>query len=149
MNQRLAWYVVIILHAMLWGCTTHLDQITNFHIEGRVVDRESDAALQEAKVLFIDTGFDYVRSSNFAAEEVGQSSQGGVLNISFDYFWGWEKSFFWADPKKTFTLKIDHQGYEPLGLDLRAGDFQSVGNEVRVNVGVVTLRKNVQALPVR
>ena len=135
-RKYLLWLLATLL---VFGCTTHVDSLTKFRIEGEVKDQESGLPVQGAMLSFTDSGFDYVRSKHRTVQRVGQSNNTGKLGLKFDYFWGRNESVLAEKPSRTFTLTIEHPMYQSQEVHLRAADFPTVDNEIQVNLGIVKL----------
>lgn len=142
------WFYMLTA-VLLFGCSTHVDNLTRFHIKGDVIGKESGAPVKRAVLFFTDTGFDYVRSKNVSARQIGQSDEGGKLNLRFDYLWGVNESLFAKTPPQTFILGLEHPAYQALKIPLRATDFPVTGNEVQVNLGVIKLTARDPVLPIK
>jgi hypothetical protein len=142
-------WLCMLTAVLLFGCSTHVDNLTRFHIKGEVIAQESGAPVQRAVLFFTDTGFDYVRSKNVSARQVGQSDESGKLNLRFDYLWGVNESLFANKPPQTFILSLEHPAYQSLKIPLRAADLPATDNEVQVNLGVIKLTARDPVLPVK
>jgi hypothetical protein len=142
-------WLYMLTAVLLFGCSTHRDNLTRFHIKGEVIGGESGAPVHRAVLFFTDAGFDYVRSKNVSARQIGQSDEGGKLSLRFDYLWGVNESLFANKPSQTFILGLEHPAYQVLKIPLRATDFPATGNEVQVNLGVIKLTARDPLLPVK
>lgn len=139
----------MLMTLLLFGCSTHVDNLSKFHIEGEVIAQESGVPVQGAVLFFTDTGFDYVRSKNMSAQRVGRSDSSGKLSLKFDYLWGENKSIFTRSSPQTFILSLEHPTYQPVNIPLRATDFPIASNEIQINLGIVKLTTSDPIAPVR
>ncbi|MEK9141788.1 MAG: hypothetical protein AAB308_12105 [Nitrospirota bacterium] len=146
MTDRRFWHCMLMA-LTLFGCSTHVDNLTKFHIKGEVLEQASGVPVQGAVLSFTDTGFDYVRSKNVSAQKIGESENGGKLNVKFAYSWGVNESLFANKPPQTFILSLEHPAYQTIKIPLRASDFSAPDNEVQVNLGIVKLTTRAPVMP--
>jgi hypothetical protein len=119
-NMKLPKVMTALLLLMLTSCTNY-DYIQSFAISGRVINQTTRQSIRDAKVNFVDTGFDYVRSKEHFAKNVGMTNGEGRLETKFDYFWG-NQGILWIKPssKKTFDITVERNGYRKRTLSFKA-----------------------------
>ena len=141
MAKRLSpWWLTLIGALLFPGCYRHLDYLTEFHIQGTVVDKRSGEPLGNVEIMFIDTGFDDARSRNQVPESVGTTDRLGNFDLSFDYAWAVNEGLFKRKPAKTCTLEFLRESYRTTRLDLRESDFSHDGKTSHImlkGVGLV------------
>ena len=83
---RIWFFTSLIILFTISGCTAkHIHSVTIFEIQGHVFDKASGLPLENVKVSFIDTGYDYVRSKKPFPIEIGQSDSNGLIKARFNY----------------------------------------------------------------
>jgi hypothetical protein len=90
---------------------------------------------------FIDKGFDIYRSNIENSMEIGKSDDHGVINTKFEYFWGYDKSWFHKDPSMTFEILVTKQGFKEKRLFFKAADLERSGDFTQIHLGVLQLVK--------
>lgn len=118
--------IYLIISAILivqFGCAKHIDRVDAFHIIGRVIDKTTERPIEGVQVSFRDTGFDSIRSQDpiKGTIKIGDSKVDGYFDISFQYWWGNEDTFYRKPPKQTFDLIFNKPDYasKHISYDLR------------------------------
>lgn len=125
----------------LIGCVAKVDCLSEFRVSGSIFNQESSTPLKGAKVYFIDKGFDTYRSKGENKEEIGKSDDHGIINTKFEYFWGYDKSWFYKEPPMTFEILFTKQGFKERRLFFKANDLEHSGDHFQVPLGVLKLEK--------
>lgn len=124
MAKRLSpWWLTLIGALLFPGCYRHVDYLTEFRIQGTVLDKGSGEPLGNVEIRFIDTGFDHARSKNQVPERIGITDRLGSFDLRFDYAWGANEGLFMREPAKTFTLEFLRESYIAARLDLHESDY--------------------------
>ena len=77
------------------GCfVTKVDLLTEFNVNGKILNKNNNKPVGSAKLHFVDKGFDTYRSTIENSLEIGLSDGFGAVNQKFEYFWGYDKSWF-------------------------------------------------------
>ena len=125
---------LIIIYGISGCSVKHIRSVTIFEIQGQVFDKESALPLENVKVSFIDTGYDYVRSKKPFSIEIGQSDANGLIKARFNYLWAREDFIFYGPPKKTFKIGLSKQLYEPRRFYFDESKLESDGYIFEVNL---------------
>ena len=125
----------------LMGCVAKVDCLSEFKLSGNVNKQDSSIPLEGAKVYFIDQGFDTHRSKVENRMEIGKTDDHGVINAKFEYFWGYDKSWFHKEPPMTFEILVTKQGFKERKLFFKAADLKRSEDHIQVPLGVLQLEK--------
>ncbi len=126
------------------ACATHqFDSVTIFSIEGRVLDQATNFPLQEAKVYFIDTGYDDTLSSKPTPIEIAQSNSRGKIEARFNYWWAQKRSVFDHRPEPSFVIVLSRELYETQRFHFKQSALDTDGITYLIDLADVYLvRKN-------
>lgn len=119
----------------------HYDLVTPFLIKGKVLDKISRQLLSDVHIIFLDTGLDYKRSkqSESFKKIIGKSNEDGMIEIKFDYFWGYIKSIFNKEPKGDFIIRLSKNQYVEKDLLFNLHSLKKDGNYRLVNLNEIDL----------
>lgn len=137
--MKLPKVMTAFLLLMLTSCANY-DYIQSFAISGRVIDQTTRQPINDAKVYFVDTGFDYVRSKEHFAKSVGVTNVEGRLDTKLDYIWG-NQGILWIKPssKKTFDISVERNGYRKRILSFKAKELKEYAGALKVELGDIEL----------
>lgn len=123
------------------GCIKNVDVITSFNISGRVIESDKGIPVKNTQIVFIDRGFDYVRSRHpdKYSHEIGSSNAEGVFDIVFEYWWGYQYVFSKPKPRKTFDLVFRKEGYKDKNISYDSKILPVENRVIHVEVGTVIL----------
>ena len=125
------------------GCTIkYINTVTIFEIKGEVYDKESSLPIENATVLFKDTGYDYVRSKKPILIAVGQSDADGKFTARLNYLWRSRDTTLQNPPRKSFDLVLSHKGYEPRRFHFDESDLQQSGMRFEINLDKIYMQPN-------
>jgi hypothetical protein len=108
--------------------------VTIFEIQGQVFDKQSNLPLENVKVSFIDTGYDYVRSKKPLPIEIGQSDSNGLIKARFNYLWAHQDFIFYGPPKETFQIVLSKKLYAPRRFNFDESKLESDAFIFEVNL---------------
>ncbi len=122
------------------GCTLkYIDTVTIFEIKGEVYDKRTSQPIENAAVLFKDTGYDYIRSTKHLLIAVGQSDADGKFTARLNYLWRSRDTTLQNPPRKTFDVVLSHKGYEPRRFHFDESNLQHGGMRFEINLDKVYL----------
>jgi hypothetical protein len=122
------------------GCTVkYIDKVTIFEIKGEVYDKKSHRPIENAAVLFMDTGYDYVRSQNPFLVKIGQSNAEGKFTARLNYLWRSKDMALQNPPLKTFDVVLSHEGYEPGRFHFNESDLPQGDMRFEINLEKIYL----------
>jgi hypothetical protein len=125
----------LIILFIISGCTVkHIHSVTIFEIQGQVFDKQSNLPLENVKVSFIDTGYDYVRSKKPLPIEIGQSDSNGLIKARFNYLWAHQDFIFYGPPKETFQIVLSKKLYAPRRFNFDESKLESDAFIFEVNL---------------
>lgn len=133
------YFVLLILGLNSCIYSVHYDSFSEFLITGQVYDGRNNKPIVNVKILFIDRGFDSVRSKSYSSYEAGNSDKYGRINFVFEYFWGFTKGFFNKEPSKEFDILISKEFYKLKKYNFKATELSSEISEqgsIRYNVNL-------------
>ena len=124
------------------GCfVTKVDSITEFNINGKILNKNDGKPIKNAKLFFVDKGFDSYRANIENALEVGLSDESGAVNKDFEYFWGYDKSWFKIGPSEEFEIVITKDEYTEMRIFFKRSVLKVVDDKVFVPIGEIYLEK--------
>lgn len=129
---------ILLLLTILTQCgcmIKHLDLMSEFLIQGDVFDKATDKPLDNVKVIFIDTGFDSKRSWQRIPKEIGKSDNLGRIDLTFNYWWGYEQGLFKSKTKETFDIEVFIEKYKSEKFSFKASDLVRTNGKVQVPLG--------------
>ncbi|KAF0145270.1 MAG: hypothetical protein FD156_1101 [Nitrospirae bacterium] len=129
----------IIYLLLLIGCTTHIDYLYQFHIAGTVVGFKNETPTEKVEILFVDTGFIPVKGDKKIIHKIGLSGEDGNFDLTFDYWWGYKKTFYTTKPKETFDLIFKKEGFEEKIISYDSKALPQKDNVIQVGVGKIYL----------
>jgi hypothetical protein len=134
-------FIWLVLFSGIIGCTVkYIDKVTIFEIKGEVYDEESDLPVENAAVLFLDTGYDYVRSKNPFLVRIGHSDAEGKFTARLNYLWRTKDFVLQNPPPKTFDIVLSHEAYEPRRFQFNESDLQQGGMRFEINLDKIYLQ---------
>jgi hypothetical protein len=141
-NRTIKLLFFVLLMTLLPSCVRQNDYLTSFHLSGHVVNPDTNAGLNEVVILFIDRGFDEVRSSDpvKGTSSIGTTNDTGVFDVVYNYGWGYGNSFYKPKPKKIFEVIFKKPGFKDAAITFQYDELPQKGNEVEINVGMVKLQ---------
>ena len=116
--------------------------VSSFSIAGRVYDEETKLPLENVKVYFIDTGYDYVRSKQTNPIEIGRSDSNGEINLRLNYVWRRSESSWLNPPKETLVIELSKEYYKPKRFRFDESEFKGDGIIFFINLEEVSLVPN-------
>ena len=123
------------------GCTVkYIDTVTIFEIKGEVYAKKSHLPIENAAVLFKDTGYDYVRSKKPFLVRIGHSDEEGKFTARLNYLWRTKDFALQNPPPKTFEVVLSHEAYEPRRFHFRESDLQQGGIRYEIDLGKIYLQ---------
>ena len=132
---------LLVVFCCTTGCTVkYIDKVTIFEIKGEVYDEESDLPIENAAVMFMDTGYDYVRSKNPFLVRIGHSDAEGKFIARLNYLWRTKDFVLQNPPPKTFDVVLSHQAYEPRRFQFNESDLQQGGMRFEINLDKIYLQ---------
>ena len=136
--------IFVLIGLGLFACATqHMNSVTIFHIEGRVLDQASNFPLEDVNVYFIDTGYDDTFSKQQKPFKIAQSNARGKIAARFNYRWRRKTSAFDRGPRATFIIVLSMETYEDKRFHFRESELQTDGVTFLVNLeDVYLVRKN-------
>ena len=140
MTNRIAILLSLIL-TLLIGCVAKVDCLSVFKVNGSIFSPDSSIPLEGAKVIFIDKGFDTYRSKVENSMEIGEANNRGVINTKFEYFWGYDKSWFHKEPPMIFEILVIKKGFKERKLFFKAADLEQSDDYMQISLGVLQLEK--------
>jgi len=127
------------------GCTVkYIDTVTIFEIKGEVYDLESSLPIENAAVLFKDTGYDYVRSQKPFLVRIGHSDAEGKFTARLNYLWRTKDFVLQNPPPKTFEVVLSRAAYEPRRFHFSESDLQQGGMRFEIDLGKIYLQPGEQ-----
>ena len=138
-NRKTILFTLFVI--FLIGCIAKVDCLSEFKVSGNVYNQESSIPLEGAKFYFIDKGFDTYRSKVENRMEIGKANDHGVINTKFEYFWGYDKSWFHKEPLMTFEILVKKQGFKERKLYYKVADLEQSGEYIIIPLGVLQLEK--------
>ena len=140
-KMNLTIFLLMILLTLSVGCMLrHVDSITQFLITGEVLDKNTNKPIDKVKVVFIDTGFDSVRSKQLIPKKIGESDNDGQITLTFDYWWGVDEGLFKEKAQRTFDIVLSRDRYREERFNFRATDLPSEGKKLKVFLNKVYLK---------
>lgn len=131
----------LVLFSGIIGCTVkYIDKVTIFEIKGEVYDMTSHLPIENAAVLFMDTGYDYVRSKNPFLVRIGQSAADGKFTARLNYLWRRKDFALQNPPPKSFDVVLSHDAYEPRRYHFNESDLQQGGIRFEINLDKIYLQ---------
>ena len=131
----------LMLFSGITGCTVkYIDTVTIFEIKGEVYDKASHLPIENAAVLFMDTGYDYVRSKNPFLVRIGHSDAEGKFIARFNYLWRTKDFVLQNPPPKTFEVVLSQEAYEPRSFQFNESDLQQGGMRFEINLDKIYLQ---------
>jgi len=122
------------------GCTLkYTNTVTIFEIKGAVYDKETSLPIENAAVLFKDTGYDYVRSKQPFLVAIGQSDADGKFAARLNYLWRSRDTTLQNPPQRTFDVVLSHEEYEPRRFHFDESNLQHGGMRFEINLDKVYL----------
>ena len=134
--------ILIVAVLFIIGCVTKADYLTEFSVSGTVYDKETNAPINSADIVFVDKGFDYYRSTINYSLKVCNTDELGVFEQDFEYFWGAKKAWFYKKPTKAFEILIKRDGFIDKRSNFLADDLTRKDGRLVVLVGDIFLEKN-------
>ena len=120
----------------------HVDTVTYFSFQGNVYDEQTKNPLSKVQVVFVDTGFDSVRSQRDFSKEVGKSDHLGKIDLTLGYWWGTEIGPFAKRPRKTFEVLLSKEGYRSERFSFKADDLPKKEEWLQVFLDEIYLEPN-------
>jgi hypothetical protein len=114
--------------------------MSQFLITGEVLDKNTNKPLDKVEVIFIDTGFDLVRSKQLILKKIGESDNTGLITLTFDYWWGVDEGLFKKKAQRTFDIVLSRDRYRKERFNFRAANLPSEGNKLKVFLNKVYLK---------
>lgn len=121
------------------GFYRHVDSLTPFVIEGEAYDQKSNLPIENVKVIFVDTGYDSVRSKKAYSILTGQTAADGRIQTRFEYWWGHEEGKGIDPPKKTFEILLFSASHMPKRMLFDESSLKKVDSIVFVELKKVYL----------
>jgi hypothetical protein len=116
------------------GCATlPIDSVTIFVIQGRVLDQESNFPLEDIKVYFVDTGYDYILSKKQTPIEIESSNSRGIIDTRFNYWWGRKNSAL-SSHEATFDIVLSGERYKTRRFHYKETELETDGLAYWVNL---------------
>ena len=138
---RIYLFILLAVFCCSTGCTVkYINKVTIFEIKGEVYDEESDLPIENAAVLFMDTGYDYVRSKNPFLVRIGHSDAEGKFTARLNYLWRTKDAVLHNPPPKTFDVVLSHEAYESRRYHFNESDLQQGGIRFEINLDKIYLQ---------
>jgi hypothetical protein len=134
--------LIPLIATFFMGCVAKVDCLSAFRVSGSMFNQESSTPLEDVKVYFIDKGLDTYRSKVENSIEIGKSDSHGAINTEFEYFWGYDKSWFHKEPPLSFEILVTKQGFKEKRLFFKAFELERSGDYFQVPLGVLQLDKD-------
>ena len=125
----------------LIGCVQKVDLLSEFTISGRIYEKGPLLPLTGAMVYFVDRGFDSYRSKIENAKEIGWTDSLGTINQKFEYFWGYDRSWFHKEPPMTFEILVIKDGFMETMVFFKVSDLNVSGETALVPLGDIFLKR--------
>ncbi len=137
--MKLVKMTLFLVTLLLISCANY-DYVASFTVSGRIIDQATRLPVKDTRVDFVDTGFDFVRSKEHFAKNVGTTDKEGRLYAKFDYSWG-NQGILWMKPssKQTFDISVERTGYHKKVLSFKAKELEEQPGGWKVNLGVIEL----------
>lgn len=135
-------FIFVFTVILAGGSYKHVDRITTFSIQGRIVDKNTDLPIKDADVFFIDSGYDYNRSKLKQPIAIGKSDNLGNVDISFEYLWGVNQVPNEPTPVRSFTIEIIKEGYNGKSVNFFERKLSKKNGIINVPIGKFVLTKS-------
>ena len=123
--------------------TLPIDTVTIFVVQGRVLDQESNFPLEDIKVYFVDTGYDYILSKKQTPMEIARSNSRGIIDTRFNYWWGRKNSAL-SLPEATFDILLSGERYQTRRFHYKETELKTDGLAYLVNLEDVYMIRQSQ-----
>ena len=138
---RIYLFILLVVLCCTTGCTVkYIDTVTIFEIKGEVYAKGSHLPIENAAVLFKDTGYDYVRSQKPFLMRIGHSDEEGKFTARLNYLWRTKDFGLQKPPPKTFEVVLSHEAYEPRRFHFSESDLQQSGMRFKIDLGKIYLQ---------
>ena len=132
---RIYLIALLVVLSNIAGCTIkYIDTVTIFEIKGEVYDNDSRMPIENAAVRFMDTGYDYVRSSKPFPVTIGYSQANGKFSARLNYLWRSKDTTLQNPPQKTFEVILTHEDYEPRRFHFNENNLEQDGMRFEINL---------------
>ena len=141
--MKISLMITVFIGLGIFGCATkQVDSVTILVVEGRVLDQESNFPLENIKVFFVDTGYDYILSKKGTPIEIGRSNARGKIAARLNYWWGRKKSAI-DPPKATFDIVLSGEAYISRRFEFKQSELKTDGVTFLVDLkDVYMVREN-------
>ena len=141
--MKISLIITLFISLSIFGCATKaVDSVTILVVEGRVLDRESNFPLENIKVFFVDTGYDYILSKKATPIEIGRSNARGKIKARLNYWWG-RKNPAQHRPKATFDIVLSGESYISRRFQFKESELKTDGVTFLVDLkDVYMVREN-------
>ena len=120
--------IAVFIGLSIFGCATQRSSsVTIFHIQGRVLDKESSFPLEAVDVYFIDTGYDYTLSKQGTPIKVTQTNSRGKIAARFNYLWENRRTAFSNPPKATLDIVLTRDLYKTKTFHFKESELKTDG----------------------
>ena len=119
----------------------NVDYLATFNVRGTIVRDDDSTALSGVKIVFVDTGFDSIRSHKGNQIQLCLSDDHGRVDHDFEYFWGYNKGLMIEKPSQSFDIFIQCDGFEDEKICYNAVDLQRINGKIIVSLGEVRMKR--------
>jgi hypothetical protein len=146
--MKISLIITVFIGLGILGCATRpIDSVTIFVIRGRVLDKVSNFPLEDIKVYFVDTGYDYILSKKQTPLEIGRSNSRGMFEARLNYWWGRKKSAL-HPVEATFDIVLSGEPYESRRFHYKESELKSDGLAFLVDLeDIYLVRENAKKTP--
>lgn len=117
--------LLTILLAVVACTVKYVNRITIFVVQGQLFDQATLRPVQNVKVYFVDTGFDYVRSRNSVPLEIGHTDPKGKISARLNYPWQQKETLIFSPRAGTFDIVLEKEFYEPMRMQFDQSKLKS------------------------
>ena len=117
--------LLTILLAVVACTVKYVNRITIFVVQGQIFDQATLRPVQNVKVYFVDTGFDYVRSKKLVPLEIGQTDLKGKISARLNYPWQQKETLIFSPRAGTFDIVLEKEFYEPMRMQFDQSKLKS------------------------
>jgi hypothetical protein len=137
MKIKLLFLIMVIVFS---SCYAHLDKIIYFKISADLYEANTNKPINNVECVFVDTGYDEIRSKKGINTPVGSSDNYGKINKELTILWGITQGLFFEKPKRTFDIQFVNSKYKLYKISFQESNLQEDNNGFYlVNVGKIFL----------
>ena len=117
--------LLTILLAVVACTVKYVNRITIFVVQGQIFDQATFRPIQNVKVYFVDTGFDYVRSQKPVPLEIAQTDRKGKISARLNYPWQQKETLLYSPQAGTFAIVLKKESYESMRIQFDQSKLKS------------------------